>query len=500
LGRLIACVAALVTVVGMAPVPNTPGFEIVDSAGTFELTRTSGDSRLYMVSPQNTEGQEVYNDPIYFVELRGDRQTMGADYATLVGKEAEECYDGVLKKAGIGFADRKILETFMDQQWNDWLSKAVPDQYMAELEGVKSVSRSVYKVLTRVIALANLPNDLPEDMRPILIDENENKGTSGSGLKGAPDFGPVQAAMGSALAAFGKVQSLKCSMYAVWGSRTRDDQLFSCRNLDYASDTGIAPYKSVTVWNPSDGSVPHVGVGFLPVYGVLSGMNKAGITVHEANLEEKNETFRGFPWVIRLRYIMESSTNLEEAMALWDSNDNTIGYNHMIASQADAAPGSHPARVLETVAFRSEIFQDMDPREDACETGHPLPEALWRTNHPYDPDMREDYLWWGRQAYNSSLIRYMLAYESFVNYQRSDTKIDVVEAINITSVMGNKGIDHMYKCTFPYASTAGNNILSVTNVPRDGVLYSAWENGSGDNWSPAACNAYVRFDLNQYWN
>ena len=46
--------------------------------------------------------------------------------------------------------------------------------------------------------------------------------------------------------------------------------------------------------------------------GALTGMSKAGLTVHEANLEESVETFLGFPWVLRLRYIMENANNLAE--------------------------------------------------------------------------------------------------------------------------------------------------------------------------------------------
>ena len=69
--------------------------------------------------------------------------------------------------------------------------------------------------------------------------------------------------------------------------RFTDNQLFSMRNLDYTANSGINPWKSVTVWVPNDGAIPHAAFGFLPLYGVLSGMSKAGITVHEANLEEK---------------------------------------------------------------------------------------------------------------------------------------------------------------------------------------------------------------------
>ena len=45
------------------------------------------------------------------------------------------------------------------------------------------------------------------------------------------------------------------------------------------------------------------------LYGALLGMSAEGLTTHEANLEETEITFSGFPWLLRLRYIMENAHN-----------------------------------------------------------------------------------------------------------------------------------------------------------------------------------------------
>ena len=96
--------------------------------------------------------------------------------------------------------------------------------------------------------------------------------------------------------------------------------------MTYEKDTGVNVHKLVTVFHPP-GKIAHVTVGFAGLYGALTGFStfslkssdslhhcvassrfslsqgKYGISVHEANLEEKHETFRGFPWVLRLRFI-----------------------------------------------------------------------------------------------------------------------------------------------------------------------------------------------------
>jgi len=102
-------------------------------------------------------------------------------------------------------------------------------------------------------------------------------------------------------------------------------------NLDWLANTGINAYKVVTVFRPNDATA-HATLGFGGLIGALAGMSAEGITVHEANLEEKPESFRGFPWMLRLRYIMENADDLTSALKLWNSTKNTVGFNHGIGS------------------------------------------------------------------------------------------------------------------------------------------------------------------------
>merc|ERR1719198_839664 len=105
-----------------------------------------------------------------------------------------------------------------------------------------------------------------------------------------------------------------CSMFGVWGSRTEGGQLFTGRNLDWNENTGINKYKLVTVLHPP-GKIAHVTLGYAGLWGALTGMSAAGLTVHEANLEEDQITFAGFPWLLRLRYVMENARSAAEAVA-----------------------------------------------------------------------------------------------------------------------------------------------------------------------------------------
>lgn len=249
----------------------------------------------------------------------------------------------------------------------------------------------------------------------------------------------------------------------------------------------------IAVYKPN-GQIPHVTLGFAGLPGALAGMSAAGLTVHEANLEENVLSWEAFPWILRLRYIMENAINLQQALAIWNTTKNTGGFNHMIGSAKDSK-----AVVMETMANYTAFFYDNDLREreakyEGKQIGFPLPNALWRTNHGYDPIIRQHYLW-SQSPSSWSMIRYMVAHDTILSYQLNGKLIGELQAINITSALGDKG-HHPYVCS---NDSEGTNVLSVTFSPAQSVLYVAWEDGHLSTWRPAACNTYVRVDLNHFW-
>jgi len=114
--------------------------------------------------------------------------------------------------------------------------------------------------------------------------------------------------------------------------------------------------------------------------------------------------------------------------------------------------------------------------------------------------------------------RYMFAYEAFSSYASNRVQIGVREAINITSILGDKG-QTAYQCQ---DNNSGSNILSVTFHPAVQTAYVSWESasrsfsnilkhiltrlkilrlldGMGAAWRPATCNIYVKVDFSQFW-
>jgi len=133
------------------------------------------------------------------------------------------------------------------------------------------------------------------------------------------------------------------------------------RNLDWEPNTGINKNKLIMIWKIKD-TIPHATIGYPGIIGALTGMSKAGLTVHEAGLDSF--------------------------------------MNHMIASAADVATGECPVFVVETMRDYTAWFSDKDSREDGVNftdpktkksfrAGYAIKDAVFRTNHAYDPTINK---------------------------------------------------------------------------------------------------------------
>ena len=240
-------------------------------------------------------------------------------------------------------------------------SKELPVIYKRELMGVAAGAAAkgceeCGAFSTRAITLANAPGDV-KDFLLILVREYLQRTEKLS----AEVLHQIE------LSLLGASDNLHCSMFAVWGNRTTKGELYSARNLDWNADTGINKHKLVMVSIPDDGAIPSASLGFVGLYGPLAGMSAEGLTLHEANLEEQQISFSGFPWVLRLKYIMEFAKDLVSARKLWAATNNTVGFNHMIASAPDAKlyrqqKTKTVALALETMYQYTAYFADNDER------------------------------------------------------------------------------------------------------------------------------------------
>ena len=488
----------------------------------YEPVASVGNSTLYAIK---TNRSNYVSGDVQLLDLHGSRREQGFAFGKLGGKAALSNYDSLLgalldTKTVKGKLEKAVVELVLDWQWKSTLSKQVPSEMMEEFAGFAEGCKVIMPFLHarfcehsagRMQVLANLPGDL-DDLLYVLLDELPHDVVHAaeeqlSRADAAAERAPTSRSLRAFLAAL-RWPPPQCSMWAAWGKRTNGGGVLSGRNLDWNHDTGINRYKLVTVYHPPEpGRHAHATFGFGGVIGALAGMSAAGLTTHEANLESSKDSFRGFPWLLRLRYVLERAASLAQAKALWLATNNTVGFNHMVASASDGA-----ALVVETNAVTSQFFEADDPRErhaaypgpgGSVVRGDPMAEALVRTNHGFSPAIVAHYMWNHTNAYADSDHRYHLISDRLRSLAKAGAKLSGIDAVHLTSLGAQKGPDYE-ACTAPYGPAHGSNVLSVATDPSSLIAYAAWEDGKGygtaaGNWKPAGCAAYLQIDLKDWF-
>jgi Acyl-coenzyme A:6-aminopenicillanic acid acyl-transferase len=510
----------------------------VTNISSMKVVRSYNTSVLYSLSAPG------YNDPIYVVDIKAaDHYNRGVHYAHLLANESIAAFNALTHTLSKSSLVVDLLEMFLDWQFHTYAMKQLPQQFVDELSGFKDAGKAIgapqlYSMVTRGITLASIATgwvqfdieylllnefglyhsaaahdmlDLSEQQQRLLADLISH-GIDISVLSDMDNIPQDSARFNKATLEFARelhsaltmLSTRHCSMFGAWGSRTVEGQLFSGRNLDWLAQTGLAQYKVISVYHSTAGANTNsfATIGYAGIIGAITGMSDAGITVHEAGDDNKVESLEGFIWSLRLRYILEHVSSMSEARQLWSTTNNTLGLNHGIGSAHET--GDSPRFMcLETCANYSAYFFDNDPREanmtyDGKHYGFPIEEAVWRTNHGYDPT----FLKTARSSHpgTDSFVRYMLIHDTIELSGRTGTLGDL-QAINITAVAGDKGGDSVEDFVSCGAtSTAGSNVISATFKPAARLMYVAYENGFGADHVVAGCNNYVTLDMNKFFS
>jgi isopenicillin-N N-acyltransferase-like protein len=229
-----------------------------------------------------------------------------------------------------------------------------------------------------------------------------------------------------------------CSGFAVFGNATMDGHLYHGRSHDGHLPPG-EPVGLVTVYEPENGNA-FVNVGWFGWIGVLTGMNKEGITLGNQASPSTDKTLDGMPLVFMERQVLQYSNNLTQAIDIINQTDRTVGWNIVLGDGKNLN-----ACVVEISDNYSKVLWAGDPAED-IEPHYSIPNAVRRTNHYVDPELaatqRSPYD--PRDGWESSWDRYeKLSQLIEVNYGSIDaeTSIEfmrtppVARAINLQSTV-----------------------------------------------------------------
>ncbi len=147
-----------------------------------------------------------------------------------------------------------------------------------------------------------------------------------------------------------------CSSFALWGTNTKDGKLLVGRNLDFYMNDDFAKQKVIYFIKPVQGH-PYMSVSWPGMMGVLSGMNREGLTI------TLNAAKSSIPWSARTpisivaREVLQYAANIPEALEILKRKKVFVSESLMISSANDKK-----AILVEITPRKMDVVEALDNR------------------------------------------------------------------------------------------------------------------------------------------
>ncbi|PWW26295.1 C45 family autoproteolytic acyltransferase/hydolase [Chryseobacterium sp. AG844] len=242
---------------------------------------------------------------------------------------------------------QRILRGFL-KWYNRKMYLNVREDYQAELYGLSQYSSDQYDFIA------------PKYLRSLY-------------LHGAHDIGH----------AMQDLAMVGCTSLAVWNENTEDGDLLIGRNFDFYVGDDFAKNKLVEFVQPDEG-IPYMSVSWPGMIGVVSGMNKEGITVTINAGKSKIPLTAKTPISLVTREILQYAKNIEEAIVIAKKRKVFVSESILVGSAADknaviieVSPKNfgvynvqNTSIVLCTNHFQSEAYKDDKRNQKHIEESH----------------------------------------------------------------------------------------------------------------------------------
>ena len=128
--------------------------------------------------------------------------------------------------------------------------------------------------------------------------------------------------------------SAGCTAFGAWGNATTGGHLIAGRNFDWESAEVFDRDRVVEMFEPVDG-IPFISLSWAGMAGVVSGMNRAGLSVTMNGAPSKLPKETATPVAMVARDVLQHAHNLEEALKILRASRIFVSTIWLVGSRAD---------------------------------------------------------------------------------------------------------------------------------------------------------------------
>jgi tetratricopeptide (TPR) repeat protein len=125
-----------------------------------------------------------------------------------------------------------------------------------------------------------------------------------------------------------------CTAFGAWGDATADGHLITGRNFDWEAAEVFSRDRVVEMFEPENG-IPFISLAWAGMKGVVSGMNRAGVSVTINGAPSQLPDDIGTPVAIVAREVLQRAHNLDEATKIIRASKVFVSTLWLVGSRAD---------------------------------------------------------------------------------------------------------------------------------------------------------------------
>ena len=125
-----------------------------------------------------------------------------------------------------------------------------------------------------------------------------------------------------------------CTAFGAWGSSTEGGHLITGRNFDWEAAEVFSRDRVVIMCEP-DGGIPFISLAWASMAGVVSGMNRAGISVTINGAPSSLPADTATPVAMVARDVLQKAHNLDEALKILKESRVFVSTLWLVGSKAD---------------------------------------------------------------------------------------------------------------------------------------------------------------------